>query len=58
MKISEFLSENCHVLVVKISVYLNRLVFVMPSLQDPIGWASLNLKTPLDQDHGISSSNL
>ena len=28
-KISEFLSENFHFLVVKISVYLNRLVFVM-----------------------------
>ena len=29
MKISEFLSENCHVLVVKLSVYLNRLVSIM-----------------------------
>ena len=28
-KISEFLSENCHFLVVKCSVYLNRLVFEM-----------------------------
>ena len=28
-KISEFLSENFHFLVVKFSVYLNRLVFVM-----------------------------
>ena len=28
-KISEFLSENVHFLVVKISVYLNRRVFVM-----------------------------
>ena len=26
---SEFLSENCHFLVVKFSVYLNRRVFVM-----------------------------
>ena len=30
-KISEFLSENFHFLVVKISVYLNRHVFVMTS---------------------------
>ena len=29
MKISDFLSENFHFLVVKFSVYLNRLVFVM-----------------------------
>ena len=29
MKISEFLSENFHFLVIKFSVYLNRLVFVM-----------------------------
>ena len=29
-KISEFLSENFHFLVVKFSVYLNRRVFVMP----------------------------
>ena len=29
MKISEFLSENFHVLVVKFSVYLNRHVFIM-----------------------------
>ena len=28
-KISDFLSENFHFLVVKFSVYLNRLVFVM-----------------------------
>ena len=28
-KISKFLSENFHVLVVKFSVYLNRRVFVM-----------------------------
>ena len=28
-KISEFLSEKFHFLVVKLSVYLNRLVFVM-----------------------------
>ena len=28
-KISEFLSENFHFLVVKFSVYLNKLVFVM-----------------------------
>ena len=28
-KISEFLSENFHFLVVKFTVYLNRLVFVM-----------------------------
>ena len=28
-KISEFLSENFHFLVVKFSVYLNRRVFVM-----------------------------
>ena len=30
-KISEFLSENFHFLVVKFSVYLNRHLFVMPS---------------------------
>ena len=30
-KRSEFLSENCHFWVVKFSVYLNRLVFVMDS---------------------------
>ena len=29
MKISEFLSENFHFLVVKISVYFNRRVFVI-----------------------------
>ena len=29
-KVSEFLSENFHFLVVKFSIYLNRLVFVMP----------------------------
>ena len=29
MKISDFLSENFHFLVVKFSVYLNRLVFAM-----------------------------
>ena len=29
MKISEFLSENFHFLVVKFSIYLNKLVFVM-----------------------------
>ena len=29
MKISEFLSENFHFLVVKFSLYLNRLLFVM-----------------------------
>ena len=29
LKISEFLSENFHFLLVKFSVYLNRLVFVM-----------------------------
>ena len=29
MKISEFLSENFHVLVVKFSIYLNRRVFVI-----------------------------
>ena len=31
-KISQFLSENFHVLVVKFSVYLNRQVFVMVDL--------------------------
>ena len=30
--ISEFLSENFHFLVVKFSVYLNKLVFVMMEL--------------------------
>ena len=30
-KISEFLSENFHFLVVNFSVYLNRVVFVMQS---------------------------
>ena len=29
MKISEFLSENFHFVVVRVSVYLNKLVFVM-----------------------------
>ena len=32
-KISEFLSENFHSLVVKFSVYLNRLVFVCSSVK-------------------------
>ena len=32
-KISEFLSENFHFLVVKFSVYLNRLVSIMMMLQ-------------------------
>ena len=32
MKISEFVPENFHFLVVKFSVYLNRLVFVMDQL--------------------------
>ena len=32
-EISEFLSENFHVLVLNVSVYLNRLVFVMDSLR-------------------------
>ena len=31
-KLSEFLSENFHFLVVKFSVYLNRLVFVMKNV--------------------------
>ena len=33
MKISEFLLENFHFVVVKLSVYLNRLVSVMTSFQ-------------------------
>ena len=43
-KISEFLSENFYFLVVKFSVYLNRLVFEMV-----VGthWKSLNKAIPM-----------
>ena len=44
MKISVFLSENFHFLVVKFSVYLNRLVFVMSHFS----WSGLVLKAVKD----------
>ena len=42
-KISEFLSENFHFLVVKFSDYLNRLVFVMQFLLMPVCFSNFEL---------------
>ena len=42
-KYQNFLSKNCHFLVVKFSVYLNRRVFVMTLEQSVINNLGLNL---------------
>ena len=49
-KISEFLSKNFHFLVVKFSVYLKRLVFVMDRLTE-LGFNGTSILV----DHFVSS---
>ena len=58
MKISEFLSEHFHFLVVKFSLLLNRLVFIMLRLESCLsGSKSFFLElTPFQKELGVQES--